>query len=199
MRFFMGRFGSVITVKEKQVGIPYNRIIFKSFLLAGTFTFAGGIAMLPTLKRDLVDKYELMTQETFYDYAAMAQAVPGIIGLNFALLMGKKVNGKVGMALAAFGTIFPAFSLMLVATILAQFIPEAGPIQFAMLGVRAASTSAVFMAAYSLAQYLVKTQEHWIMVLISFFAVGILGISSPYVILVAALIGFIYHKMEREL
>ena len=184
---------------EKESSGRHNWILFKAFLLAGTFTFAGGIAMLPALKKDLVDKHQVMSKEDFYDYAAMAQAVPGIIGLNFALLIGKKVSGRVGMLMSSIGTILPAFTLMLLATVMAQYIPQAGPVQFALVGVRAASTSAVFMAAYSLGKYLIKNKVHWLMVILAFVMVGILRMSSPIVIVLAGLIGLVFHLRGEEL
>lgn len=179
-------------MKEKQ-------ILFRSFLLAGTFTFAGGIAMLPVLQKDIVDKYELMSKDEFLDYAAMAQAIPGIIGLNFAVLVGKKISGNTGMFVAAFGTVFPAFILMLLATIGFQYIPQEGPLTYAFMGIRAASASAVFMAAYSLGRHVIKSKIQFIAAILAFVAVGILSISAPYVILIAIVVAYlIYLRGEHR-
>lgn len=176
-----------------------NWILFKSFLIAGLFTFTGGIGMLSALRKSIVDRYLLISKEEFYDCATMAQAVPGMIGLNFALLVGKKVNGNTGLILTTIATIFPAFILMLGATILAQFIPQQGPIQYALVGVRAASTSAVFMAAYSLGKYLVKNRIHWLMIIFSFITVGILSVPSPYIILLSVIIGYVFFIKGKRL
>ncbi|WP_442761052.1 chromate transporter [Paucilactobacillus nenjiangensis] len=38
-----------------------NMTLFKVYLLAGTFTFSGGMAMIPVIERELCDKLNLIT------------------------------------------------------------------------------------------------------------------------------------------
>lgn len=42
-----------------------NMTLFKVYLLAGTFTFSGGMAMLPVIERELCDKLNLITKKRF--------------------------------------------------------------------------------------------------------------------------------------
>ena len=45
-----------------------NMTLFKVYLLAGTFTFSGGMAMLPVIERELCDKLNLITKKDLYEY-----------------------------------------------------------------------------------------------------------------------------------
>lgn len=64
-----------------------------------------------------------LDKEVLYNDAAIAQTMPGVIALNNALLVEKRVNGVIGMLTAGFGSIFPAVFLMSVATYFYQLLP----------------------------------------------------------------------------
>lgn len=130
-----------------------NWLLFKVYFLAGAFTFSGGLAMLPVIERDLVDKYKLISKEDLYEYSTLSNTFPGVIAVNSACFVGKKVNGVSGMLIAAFGAIFPAFALMLLATVLYQLIPQEGVFLAVLKTVRAASAAFLLNAAFSLAKY----------------------------------------------
>jgi chromate transporter len=71
--------------------------LFVIFFKAGTFTFAGGLAMLPVIEKDVVEKYRLMPKEDFLEYATLAQTLPGVIALNCACFVGRRAGGFLGM------------------------------------------------------------------------------------------------------
>lgn len=175
-----------------------NWILFKVFLIAGTFTFAGGLAMLPLLEKDIVDKYKLMKRDEFLDDAIMSQTLPGIIALNCACFVGKKCNRFMGMLSAALGSVLPAFVFMLLATMLYAFIPQEGPLQMAFMGVRAASVAIVLAAAITLGQHNLKSAYSWVLMIVSFLLIAILNIQAPYVIIGAGVFGVFYFSMLKK-
>jgi len=175
-----------------------NWIVFKVFLIAGTFTFAGGLAMLPVLEKDIVDKYKLMKKDEFLDDAIMAQTLPGIIALNCACFVGKKCNGFMGMLCASLGSVLPAFIFMLLATILYAFIPQVGPLQMAFMGVRAASVAIVLAAAITLGSHNLTSSYSWIVMVVSFILIALLNIQAPYVIIGAGIFGIFYYQILKK-
>lgn len=168
-----------------------NWVLFKTFLLAGTFTFAGGIAMMPVLKKDIVDRHALLSEDDFLEYAVLSQSIPGVIALNFACLVGGKSNGKSGLIVASIGAIMPAFLLMLIATILYQYIPQEGPLQLAFTGIRAASASCVLIAATTLAKHNLKPHSHKLITLAAWIMIALLNVDAPLVILGAGTVGIV--------
>lgn len=169
-----------------------NWILFKVFFIAGTFTFAGGLAMLPVIEKDIVTKYKLMKKDDFLDDAILAQTLPGIIALNCACFVGKKVNGWSGMCMAALGSILPAFVLMLLATILYAYLPQEGPVQFAFEGIRAASAALVLAAAVTLGKYNLKNGYAWTIMVVSFLLIVVCNLQAPLVIIGAGIFGIVY-------
>jgi chromate transporter len=163
--------------------------LFWIFLKAGTFTFAGGLAMLPLIQKDVIDKYRMMDEETFLDYAALSQTLPGIIALNCAVFVGKKVAGMVGALAAGFGTILPAFVLMLVATVLVDSIPRTETVERVFAGVRSASAALILYSAIKLGKKSFQKLFSVVLILLSFVIVLFFRVSAFWVILGAAAAG----------
>lgn len=175
-----------------------NWILFRSFVIAGTFTFAGGLAMLPLLQKEIVDKHKLMNKDEFLEDAIMAQTLPGIIALNSACFFGKKSNGIPGMLAAALGSILPAFIFMLLATILYEYIPQEGPLQMAFVGIRASAVAFIFAAAISIGQHSLDKIINWIMMITSFLVITVFNFQAPYVILFAGIFGIVYYSYIKK-
>ena len=167
--------------------------LFIIFFKAGTFTFAGGLAMLPVIEKDVTEKYHLMDKETFMEYATLAQTLPGVIALNCASFVGRHAAGFAGMMAAAVGATISAFVLMIAATIAIQLIPQTGPMLGAMKAIRAASAALVLSAAFSLGAHNLKSLYSKIVMAASFVLVFILKISTPVVVLLAAAAGIVYY------
>ena len=172
--------------------------LFVVFFKAGTFTFAGGLAMLPVIEKDIVEKYQMMSKDEFMEYATLAQSLPGVIALNCACFVGKHTVGFLGMVVAGLGATFSAFFLMLFATIAIQFIPQTGPVMGAMRCIRAASAALILSAAFSLGAHNLKSAFAVVLMLAAFVAVAFLNISTPFVVLGAGAAGYCYQRFFKN-
>jgi len=173
--------------------------LFWVFFKAGTFTFAGGLAMLPVIQKDVVDRRQWMTKEEFVEYATLAQTLPGVIALNCACFIGRRAAGAIGMIAAGIGATISAFFFMLAATILLNFIPREGAFAGAFQGVRAASAALVLSAAFTLGRGNLKSAFAVIAMLCAFALIAFTSVSAPLVVLAAGAAGFLYqHLKERE-
>lgn len=170
--------------------------LFVIFFKAGTFTFAGGLAMLPVIQKDIVDKYKLMPEDDFLEYATLAQTLPGVIAVNCASFIGRRAAGTLGMLIASLGATFSAFVLMIIATILLQIIPKQGPVAGAFEGIRAASAALVLSAAFTLGHHNIKSAFAVIIMLCAFVLVLFANISALIVIVGAGVAGYIYLRIK---
>lgn len=182
----------------KNVDLKTLWALFVIFLKAGTFTFAGGLAMLPVIQKDVVENYKLLEKAEFLDYATLAQTLPGVIAVNCACFVGRRAAGVAGMIAAVLGAIFSAFFLMLLATILLQFIPQTGPVVGAFRCIRAASAALVLSAAFTLGQHNIRSAFAIAVMLAAFVLVLFLGASSPLVILAAGIAGYLYQRLQTR-
>ncbi|MBO3092880.1 chromate transporter [Schleiferilactobacillus harbinensis] len=174
-----------------------NWILFKVYLLAGTFTFSGGMAMLPVIERELVGKYHLIERDQLYEYATLSQTFPGVIALNNACFVGKKIGGTVGIIAASLGAILPAFVLMLAATIAYQMIPQEGVVLSIMAAIRAASAAFLFSTAYSLARFNLKDAPTIILAAVCFLLTVLNLANAPTLIVIAGIVGIILSRVKQ--
>ncbi len=172
--------------------------LFVIFFKAGTFTFAGGLAMLPVIQKDVVENYRMMDKDEFLEYATLAQTLPGVIAMNCASFVGKRAAGLPGMLVAALGATISAFAIMLAATIAMQFVPQDGPIMGAMSCIRAASAALILSAAFSLGGHNIKSTFAVVVMLAVFCMVLLLDVSAPIAILAAAAAGYLYSRFRKQ-
>lgn len=88
--------------------------LFMIFLKIGAFTIGGGYAMVPLIQEEVCDKKNWTTEEEFLDIIAIAQSLPGVLAVNTAAILGYKLFGIVGVAVAVLGAVLPSFLIILV-------------------------------------------------------------------------------------
>ena len=155
--------------------------------------------MLPLIEKDVVEKYSLLGRDDFLEYATLSQALPGVIAINCASFVGRRVAGTPGMLAAGFGAALPAFALMLAATVAIQYIPQSGPAMGAMRGVRASSAALLLAAAFTLGANNIKSAFSVIVVIAAFACVLFLNISAPLVIVAAGVSGYLYRLILKKI
>jgi len=169
--------------------------LFYTFFKAGTFTFAGGLAMLPVIQKDVVEKYKFMPEDEFLEYATLSQTLPGIIALNCAVFVGRRTAGTPGMLAAGLGATFSAFVLMIAATALLQAIPQSGPVIGALQGVRAAAAALILSAAFSIGRHNLKNAFAIIVMLAALALMLFTNVSALIVIFAAGFAGYAYDRL----
>ena len=87
--------------------------LFWTFFRIGLLTLGGGLAMATVMRHELVLQRQWLDDDDFMAEMSLATLVPGAIAVNVAYLQGRRLRGKVGAATAVFGTVLPAFGLIL--------------------------------------------------------------------------------------
>ena len=97
-------------------------ILFFEFFMIGLFTIGGGYAMIP-LVRELVLKYNWMSETEFYNFLGVCESTPGPIAINMATYVGSTQGGLLGSIVSTLGVVLPSFIIIiLVASILKKVI-----------------------------------------------------------------------------
>lgn len=93
--------------------------IYWKFFKMGAVTFGGGYAMLPILRREVVENSGWMKEEDILDYYALSQGLPGIIAINTGVFIGYHHKKTPGAVAAALGVVTPS---VLIISVIAFFM-----------------------------------------------------------------------------
>lgn len=124
--------------------------LFWVFAKIGAVTFGGGLAMLPILQREIVDKRNWATEEELLDYYAIGQCTPGIIAVNTATFIGYKRKGILGGIMATLGVIFPSIVIITIIAAFVQNFLEYEFVTYAFNGIRVCVCVLIFDAVLKL-------------------------------------------------
>lgn len=102
-------------------------LLLITFLKIGLFTFGGGIAMIPLIQNEVVDKKKWITSSEILDIITISESTPGPIAINAATYIGYKVAGIFGSICATIGVIIPSFVIIF---IISLFYEQFMQIQF---------------------------------------------------------------------
>lgn len=172
--------------------------LFCAFFKVGAFTFGGGIAMLPMLKKYLIEDLHYITEEEMLDYFAISQCTPGVIAVNIATFVGYKRAGFFGALTATLGVVFPSF---VVIVILAHFISLSSSVvwfQKAVKGVNIAVTTLLLRAFFSISKKTIIDATTFFIFLISFVSIAFFNIPAFYVIIVSGIVGYIFSTLKAK-
>lgn len=126
--------------------------LFFSFMKGMCFAFTGGMASLPIVEKDVVDRKKWLTKEEFWSYPVIAQSLPGVISIHNAMMIGNRIAGPAGSAGAVLGVLTPAFFSMLLVGMVFQNLIENPYIQGIIRGIRIAAIAIIFGIAVFLIQ-----------------------------------------------
>jgi chromate transporter len=167
--------------------------IFISTLYISAFTFGGGFAIMPMLKKRFVDELKLIDEKDMLDYMAVAQTSPGVIAVNTSVLIGYKVAGAMGALAAVLGTILPPFVITAIISVLYEAFIQNQIVAAALKCMQAAVAAVIVNVAVNLAGNILKKREVFpiLIAMAAFIAVYFFDISILLILLCAAVLGII--------
>ena len=171
---------------------------FKTFFKIGIFTLGGGYAMIPIIEAEVVEKKKWLTKEDFIDTVAIAQSSPVVFAINLSVFIGYKMKRVKGAFVTALGTALPSFLIIL---LIAMFFRHAqdNPVVAAMFrGIRPAVVALIAVPTFNMAKSAnIGWSNCWIPIA-SALAIWAMGVSPIFVILVAAVGGWIYGNLIKS-
>ena len=179
--------------------------LFSVLFKVGLCTFGGGIAMLPILELELVEKRKWTTSEELLDWFAIGQSTPGIIAVNVATFTGYNNAGVIGGIVGTFGMVLPS---IIIITVIALFINNFADIPWvkrALMGINISVAAILTSAVYKFSKKSVKNIFGFILLLISFLLIFVFNVGTIWIILGSSLLGIIiagcrgdFRKKENE-
>lgn len=171
--------------------------LFYVFAKIGLFTLGGGYAMLPLMERELVEKRAWLNRREFLDTVAVAQAAPGIMAINVAILAGYKRARVWGSFWAALGAALPSFIIILLIAVFFRTYQENPLVIRLFKGVRPAVVALIAVPVFRLARVAhIGRKTVWVPVAVA-LAVWLGHVSPVYIVVAAGACGYVL-AVRRE-
>ena len=169
--------------------------LFVSFAKVGVLTFGGGYAMIPILEREIIDKQGWASSEELMDYYAVGQCTPGVIAVNTATFIGRKVAGVPGGIVATAGVVFPSVVIItVIAGILSNFA-DIPAVQSAFAGIRVCVCVLIFNAVVKLWKAAVPDKATLVLAVLVFGLSFFLKLSPVIFVIFCAAAGILLTRL----
>lgn len=172
--------------------------LFWVFFKIGTFTFGGGLAMLPLIQKEVVDNRKWIKEDEIVDIFAVSQSMPGVIAVNTSIFVGKNTAGIGGAIIATFGVVLPAFVSIILVLLLLSGLEGNKYAEKVMSGIKAASAALILMAAIKLGESAVKGKAGYIIAAAAFLIIVLFNISAAWAIIFGGAAGYASYLYGRR-
>ena len=165
--------------------------LFTSMLYISAFTFGGGFVIVSLMQKKFVEELHWLEEDEMLDMVALAQAAPGAIAVNGAILVGRKLAGDPGIAVAVLGTILPPMVILSLISLAYEAFATNLWVARALKGMQAGVAAVIVDVSLNLGTRVVKERDPLCIALmiVAFVLNYALHVNVIYIILGAALLG----------
>ncbi len=171
--------------------------LFWVFFKIGAMTFGGGLAMMPIMRREVVETKGWVNDDDILKILVISESTPGVFAVNAATFIGYKIQGFMGALVSTLGVIIPSLiTISIISFFILQF-KSLILVQYAFYGIQAAVALLIFKAALKLSKKIHFDAFAWIVLLSSILFATFTQINVLWLLLVGALLGIIYGMIEQ--
>ena len=163
--------------------------LYLAFLKIGAFTFGGGLAMMPIMQRELIEKRGWLNDEELIDYFAIGQSTPGIIAVNVATFVGYKRLGIFGGIIATLGVVTPSWVIIMLLAGAISSVDKYPLAQKALHGINVAVAALLTSVIVKFSKKTIKNVWNAVFMLLAFVLIYFFKVQSVWIIIAALIIG----------
>lgn len=163
--------------------------LYFAFVKIGAFTFGGGLAMMPIMQRELIEKRGWITEEELIDYFAIGQSTPGIIAVNVATFVGYKKLGWLGGIIGTIGVVTPSWVIIMLLAGAISSVDKYPLAQKALKGINVAVAALLTSVIVKFSKKTIKNIWNALFMLLAFALIYFFKVQSVWIILASLIIG----------
>ena len=143
------------------------------------------------MKRRFVDDLKWLKEEDMLDMTAIAQSCPGAIAVNGAILVGRRVAGAAGIAVATLATVIPPLVILSLVSYFYALFADNPYVAAVLAGMQAGVAAVILDVVCDLGGKVIKNRSPLqIAVMVGVFAAAFLfDVNVMLLILAAAVVG----------
>ena len=163
--------------------------LYLAFVKIGAFTFGGGLAMMPIMQRELIERRGWITDEELIDYFAIGQSTPGIIAVNVATFVGYKRLGVFGGIIGTLGVVTPSWVIIMLLAGAISSVDKYPLAQKTLKGINVAVAALLTSVIVKFSKKTIKNIWNALLMLLAFVLIYFFKVQSVWIILTSIIIG----------
>ncbi len=185
--------------ETKDIGSLHKlKVLFFATLYLSSFTLGGGYVIISLLKNKFVDELKWIDEEEMMDFTAIAQAAPGPIAVNGAIIIGYKICGFAGILCAVVGAVIPPFAILTCISFFYSIFRSNAYVEPVLCGMRSGVSAVIISAVWDMGSGIIKSRDFFSMavMIITFILDYYLNINVVIIILGTLLVGIIKYLIK---
>ena len=166
------------------------REAFWYWLKLGFISFGGPAGQIAIMHHDLVEKKGWISEKRFLHALNYCMLLPGPEAQQLAIYIGWLMHRTWGGLIAGSLFVLPSLLILILLTWIYLSFGELKQIAGALYGIKPAVVAIVLFAAYRIGSRVLKHGALWLFAAAAFVAVAIFSVPFPYVVLIAAMLGY---------
>lgn len=184
------------TLNHQTISAPSLREAFWFWLKLGFISFGGPAGQISTMHQELVERKKWISEENFLHALNYCVLLPGPEAQQLATYLGWLMHRMWGGVIAGILFIMPSLLLFIGLSWVYLIFGEQAWLITLFDTVKPAVIAIIFFAAYKMGKKTLTTRLLSAVCLITFIALLVLNLPFPWLILGAAMTGFIHHKVK---
>ena len=176
--------------------------LFTSLFSLSAFTFGGGYVIVPLMEKKYVEELKWINEEEMLDLVSIAQSAPGSLAVHAAVLIGYRMDGYLGAAVATLGTVLPPFIIMTIVSLVYLAIRDNWVVNNLLLGMQAAVAAIIINVVYSMGTRIVKQKKLVPILMMGFSLVALIvfDLNIIYLLIISGVVGGVttYFELKKE-
>jgi chromate transporter len=170
----------------------------KFWLKLGLISFGGPAGQIAIMRQELVERRRWISERRFLHALNYCMLLPGPEAQQLATYIGWLMHKKVGGFIAGGLFVLPGALLMMALAWAYVTFGNSSFMQSILWGIKPAVVAIVAFAVYRIASKSLNHFWWWVIAMAAFVAVAVLKIAFPWVVLAAAIAGWIVGKMHPD-
>ena len=160
------------------------------WLKLGFISFGGPAGQIAIMHHDLVENKRWISEKRFLHALNYCMVLPGPEAQQLATYIGWLMHRTWGGIVA--GTLFflPSFFILVGLAYVYMAYGAVPAVAGALYGIKPAVVAIVMLAAYRIGSRTLKNKVMWVIAALAFFAIFVLKLSFPIIVLTAGLLGY---------
>jgi chromate transporter len=178
---------------------PSLRQAFWYWLKLGFISFGGPAGQIAIMHQDLVENKRWISEQRFLHALNYCMLLPGPEAQQLATYIGWLMHNTRGGLVAGILFVLPSLLILIALSYIYMRFGDVPAVAGVLYGIKPAVVAIVLFAAYRIGARTLTNRALWSIAIASFIAITLFQIAFPWIVLAAAVVGFLVNRFQPQL